>query len=94
MILCQIIAIMLNPLVSGQCKPTIFQVSGWQKLISIKISFINRSTGDIVATGGRGDKCIFVYQSDSDGKFKRLQKLQGHQGKSQIYARLNIINIV
>ncbi len=43
----------------------------------------SRSSCDIIATGGRGDKCIFVYQSDSEAKLLRLQKLQGHQGNKE-----------
>jgi len=35
---------------------------------------------DFIATGGRGDKAIFVYKSSNEGKFNRLFKLQGHTG--------------
>ncbi len=33
-----------------------------------------------VASGGRGDKTIFVYETDEKGKLWRRHKFQGHEG--------------
>ena len=41
-------------------------------------------SGDIVATGGRGDKSIFIYHSTTLGKLERKHKLHGHAGNRAI----------
>ena len=37
--------------------------------------------GDLVATGGRGDKAIFVYEASKAGKLQKKLKLEGHSGQ-------------
>ena len=44
------------------------------------VSLFFSVNADYVATGGRGDKAIFVYKISKEGKFNRLFKLQGHTG--------------
>lgn len=36
--------------------------------------------GQYVATGGRGDKAIFVYRTDDAGALEKLHRLEGHSG--------------
>ena len=47
--------------------------------------FRSAESGDIVATGGRGDKAIFIYNSTNAGKLERRHKLHGHAGKIMLY---------
>ena len=44
------------------------------------MSLFFSENADFVATGGRGDKAIFVYKVSNEGKFNRIFKLQGHTG--------------
>ena len=66
-------------------------------------SLFYSENADFIATGGRGDKAIFVYKASNEGKFNRLFKLQGHTGLynllnfnlfAQIYVIETIIKII
>ena len=62
-----------------------------RKLILTKFtSLFYSEKEDFIATGGRGDKAIFVYKSSNEGKFNRLFKLQGHTG---LYNQSKIQNL-
>lgn len=51
--------------------------------------FISRESTDIVATGGKGDREIFVYEATKSGKLTKLHCFRGHTGKC--YASLKIL---
>ena len=45
-----------------------------------EVSFSHRDDCDIVATGGKGDKALFIYNVSKQGKFSKKYKLEGHKG--------------
>ncbi len=51
----------------------------------LNVSFRSEESRDIVATGGRGDKTIFVYNSTKFGELERKHKLHGHSGRVKTY---------
>ena len=48
----------------------------------MKFSIVSYSEVDTVATGGKGDREIFVYKANKAGKFTQLHCLRGHTGTS------------
>ena len=46
----------------------------------MKFSIVSYSEVDTVATGGKGDREIFVYKANKAGKFTQLHCLRGHTG--------------
>lgn len=47
---------------------------------SIAVHSSDQSKGDVVATGGKGDREIFVYDVSEQGKLSKRHRLQGHKG--------------
>ena len=56
------------------------------------LPFFYSDESDVIATGGKGDREIFVYKSSKLGKLTKTHCLRGHTGKNRIHISLNILH--
>ena len=61
--------------------------------LSCICDYVSYSEVDTVATGGKGDREIFVYKGNKAGKLTKLHCLRGHTGIKNVNKKLNVVLI-